>query len=64
MKNYTQSRPPFIKGGGENIPTPKKFERNFRLGDTAKCHLCKREFNLLNEEEANEWYYGHDCEEQ
>jgi hypothetical protein len=23
MKNYTSSRPPFIKGAGKNIPNPK-----------------------------------------
>lgn len=30
----------------------------------AKCVECGRVFNLLNEEDAQEWYYGHDCEEQ
>ena len=28
----------------------------------AACFECKRIFDLLNEEEANEYYYGHDCE--
>lgn len=29
----------------------------------AVCPECKRVFDLLNEEQAAEWYYGHDCEE-
>lgn len=29
---------------------------------TATCVECKRTFNLLNTDEANEWYFGHDCE--
>ncbi len=28
----------------------------------AKCVECERVFNLLVEEEAGEWFYGHDCE--
>ena len=27
-----------------------------------KCEECSRGFNLLNEDDANEYYYGHDCE--
>lgn len=27
-----------------------------------KCVECGRVFDLLNEDDANEWYYGHDCE--
>lgn len=26
------------------------------------CPECEKEFNLLDEDEAEEWYYGHDCE--
>lgn len=29
-----------------------------------KCLECERVFDLLNEDDAEEWYYGHDCEEQ
>jgi hypothetical protein len=29
----------------------------------AKCEECGREFDLTNEEDASEFYYGHDCEE-
>jgi len=29
---------------------------------TAKCFECGRVFDLLDEDDANEWYYGHDCE--
>ena len=28
----------------------------------ARCEECGRVFNLLNETEAGEFYYGHDCE--
>lgn len=28
----------------------------------AKCRECDRVFDLLNEDDASEWYYGHDCE--
>ena len=27
-----------------------------------KCPECGRVFDLLIEEQASEWYYGHDCE--
>ena len=29
---------------------------------TAICSECDRRFDLWNEEDANEWYFGHDCE--
>jgi hypothetical protein len=29
----------------------------------AKCPECSRVFDLLNEDDANEYYYGHDCED-
>ena len=28
----------------------------------AKCVECERGFDLLDEDEAGEYYYGHDCE--
>lgn len=28
----------------------------------AKCAECDRIFDLLDEDDACEWYYGHDCE--
>ena len=27
-----------------------------------KCSECGRIFDLMDEDEAGEWYYGHDCE--
>ena len=27
-----------------------------------KCIECNRIFDLLDPEQAEEWYYGHDCE--
>ena len=32
------------------------------VNTTATCIECDRVFNLLNEEDAGEYYYGHDCE--
>lgn len=26
------------------------------------CSECKREFDLLNDVDAEEWAFGHDCE--
>lgn len=26
------------------------------------CIECGRKFDLFDEEQANEWHYGHDCE--
>jgi hypothetical protein len=34
-----------------------------RIPTTATCPECGRTFDLLDEEQAGEWYYGHDCEE-
>ena len=31
------------------------------IGTTATCE-CNRVFNLLNEQDAQEYYFGHDCE--
>lgn len=28
----------------------------------AKCKECGRTFDLWNDDEAGEWYFGHDCE--
>lgn len=30
----------------------------------AICVECYRKFDLLDETDASEWYYGHDCEDQ
>lgn len=28
----------------------------------AQCEECERVFDLMDEDDANEWHYGHDCE--
>lgn len=33
-----------------------------KIQTKAQCVECKRVFDLLDEEQAGEWYYGHDCE--
>jgi len=30
----------------------------------AKCQECGRAFDMRDEDEANDYWYGHDCEEQ
>jgi len=30
----------------------------------ARCAECGRIFDLMDEDDAAEWAYGHDCEEQ
>jgi hypothetical protein len=35
---------------------------NRAMKHVAQCAECERVFDLLNEEEAGEWYYGHDCD--
>ena len=27
-----------------------------------KCYECGRIFDLLKDDDADEWHYGHDCE--
>lgn len=34
-----------------------------KIKTTLVCPECFRVFDLLDEVDANEWYYGHDCEE-
>jgi hypothetical protein len=33
------------------------------INTKAKCEECSRVFDLLDKVDAEEWYYGHDCEE-
>jgi len=30
--------------------------------ENVKCEECNRIFDLLDTEDAEEWFYGHDCE--
>jgi len=32
------------------------------INTKGKCNECKRVFDLLDEEDANEFHFGHDCE--
>ena len=34
-----------------------------RVQTKAKCEECGRVFDLMDEEDASEYYAGHDCEE-
>lgn len=33
-----------------------------RMTPMPVCVECRRWFDITDEEQANEWYYGHDCE--
>jgi hypothetical protein len=33
-----------------------------KINTKARCVECKRVFDLLDETDASEWTYGHDCE--
>ena len=33
-----------------------------QIAVTERCLECLRVFDLMNEKDANEFYYGHDCE--
>lgn len=33
-----------------------------KLDTMTTCQECKRVFDLMDTEQASEWYYGHDCE--
>lgn len=33
-----------------------------RINTKVQCVECNRVFDLLDENDANEWEYGHDCE--
>lgn len=33
-----------------------------KINSIAICPECSTVFNLINWEEAERWYYGHDCE--
>lgn len=39
-----------------------KNEWRMDMNNFAKCVECNRVFNLLDEDQAGEWFYGHDCE--
>lgn len=32
------------------------------LAQKVKCQECGRVFDLMDETDAGEWFYGHDCE--
>ena len=33
-----------------------------KIATKFQCPECERIFDMLNEQDAEEWYYGHDCE--
>lgn len=34
------------------------------IGCLIRCEECHEVFDMLDEEQAEEYHYGHDCEEQ
>ena len=45
--------------GSVNVQTG---EWSNKLSNAARCGECGRVFDLTDEDDAAEWYYGHDCE--
>ena len=39
-----------------------KFADGTTILAAAQCPECDRIFDLADEDQAAEWYYGHDCE--
>jgi hypothetical protein len=37
-------------------------EGDKEMNPSRTCVECERVFNLLDQNDANEYYYGHDCE--
>lgn len=44
------------------MTTTKRAKQGIRITTSQTCPECDRVFMLLDEDDANEWYYGHDCE--
>ena len=44
------------------MTTEQTFADTVRAQSLAKCVECDRVFDLMNETDAEEWYYCHDCE--
>jgi hypothetical protein len=44
------------------MTTEQSFADTVRAQSLAKCVECDRVFDLMNGTDAEEWYYGHDCE--
>lgn len=42
----------------------RERERAMKISTRAKCVECDRIFDLLDEDDAGEWAYGHDCEDK
>jgi len=39
------------------------YDASMRIQTKAQCPECDRVFDLLDEVDAEEFHYGHDCEE-
>lgn len=42
--------------------SPHQLQKGKKMKAVIRCAHCWKIFNLANENEASEWYYGHDCE--
>jgi hypothetical protein len=43
---------------------PREKGKEMQVSTKAKCVECERVFDLMDEEQAGEFYYGHDCESE
>jgi hypothetical protein len=41
---------------------PASFRDLVLVQSVSKCGECERVFDLFDETDSDEWYYGHDCE--
>lgn len=48
-------------GGGHPMTPAGEWARMLRQRH-ARCPECGRTFDLLDDTDAGEWFYGHDCE--
>ncbi len=46
----------------ETTLTPEQFGIDVRKQRQPVCVECARVFDLMDSEDAQEWFYGHDCE--
>jgi hypothetical protein len=42
----------------------EECERRIWVHKLMKCEECERVFDLFDETDSQEWFYGHDCETQ
>ena len=52
----------FYQGECYACPSKTKQKKGKKMNTIKQCVECKKVFDLMKEADANEFYYGHDCE--